>query len=57
MKLTEMHALEEPCERCGHQGAVHTGGARRSGWAIYDRTWANAAGWCQQPGCDCQGRT
>lgn len=56
MDLREMHVLEQPCGRCGHQKAVHTGGADKglwSQWAIYNPTWANALGWCQMPGCDC----
>ncbi|MCT9929570.1 hypothetical protein N5079_04975 [Planotetraspora sp. A-T 1434] len=48
--------LEQPCAGCGHQNAVHTGGAKPGGWAIYERTWANASGWCNTPGCDCPGR-
>jgi len=60
MDLTEMDVLEEPCRQCGHQGAVHTGGADKgpwSNWAIYNTVWANASGWCQTPGCDCPART
>ncbi|WP_289009923.1 hypothetical protein [uncultured Thermomonospora sp.] len=52
-----MRVLEKPCRRCGHQKAVHTGGAKKDGWAIYDPTWANASGWCQTPGCTCSRRT
>lgn len=48
--------LAQPCHRCDHQAAVHTGGADRFGWAIYDRTWAEASGWCSTPGCACPGR-
>ena len=51
--LTE---LEQPCGRCGHQNAVHTGSAAKHGWAIYDETWANATGWCQMPGYACVAR-
>ena len=53
LDLTEMHVLKQPCRRCGHQCAVHTGGAKSSGWAIYEPTWADASGWCRMPGCDC----
>ncbi|WP_436764374.1 hypothetical protein [Streptosporangium sp. V21-05] len=49
--------LAEPCRRCAHQRAVHTGGAQPGGWAPYDRIWANATGWCRYPGCDCPART
>jgi hypothetical protein len=49
--------LERPCPRCGHQNAVHVGGAQRFGWGIYVPIWANATGWCTTPGCPCQGRT
>ncbi|GGK94323.1 hypothetical protein Ppa06_64720 [Planomonospora parontospora subsp. parontospora] len=54
---TPLSELERPCRRCGHQNAVHTGGAARSGWAPYDPIWANARGRCNQPGCDCAART
>lgn len=57
MDLAQMRVLEKPCRRCGHQKAVHTGGAKKDGWEIYDPTWANASGWCQTPGCTCSRRT
>lgn len=53
---TPLSELEQPCGRCNHQNAVHTGGAKNWGWPIYDATWANTTGWCQMPGCDCAGR-
>ncbi|GAA3247937.1 hypothetical protein GCM10020216_078980 [Nonomuraea helvata] len=55
--VTQMHELEQSCKGCGHQWAVHTGGARPGGWAIYEPTWANASGWCKQPSCSCEART
>ncbi|NAS22463.1 hypothetical protein GT755_12300 [Herbidospora sp. NEAU-GS84] len=45
------------CTRCDHQGAVHTKGADRSGWAIYSATWRNATGACSAPECPCPERT
>jgi hypothetical protein len=48
--------LQKPCKACGHQNAGHTGGAKSWGWAIYDQTWANATGFCKQPGCNCPAR-
>lgn len=56
MDLSQMHELETPCTRCGHQQAVHTGGAKPGGWAMYEPIWANAEGWCTQPGCPCRAR-
>lgn len=49
--------LAQPCARCGHQNAGHTGGAARSGWPVFDPTWADALGWCTVLGCTCPGRT
>lgn len=49
--------LEQPCTRCGCQNAVHTRGASRSGWAVFDPTWAAATGPCSSPGCPCPGRS
>jgi hypothetical protein len=49
--------LAQPCARCTHQGAVHTGGASRSGWAVFDPVWAAATGWCSTPDCTCPART
>jgi hypothetical protein len=46
--------LEQLCSRCNHQNAAHTGGAKSHGWAIYDPVWANASGWCLEPGCECR---
>lgn len=48
--------LEQLCGRCGHQNGAHTGGASKSGWAIYESVWATASGWCSADGCDCPGR-
>jgi hypothetical protein len=48
--------LEQPCGRCNHQNAAHTGGAKNHGWAIYDPVWANASGWCLEQGCECLAR-
>lgn len=56
MDVTLMHLLEKPCTRCGHQCAVHTGGASPEGWAIYEPIWANAWGWCMTPDCECPQR-
>lgn len=49
-RWTPLEVLERPCARCGHQNAVHTGGAKRGGWA-------NALGWCRYPWCPCPART
>ncbi len=51
--------MAAPCQSCGHQNAVHTGGSVRgpwSNWAIYEPVWRDASGWCNQPGCACTGR-
>jgi hypothetical protein len=53
VRLEEHAAL---CGRCQHQNGVHTGGAGKHGWAIYDLVWATASGWCKEPGCDCPRR-
>ena len=55
--MTTLAGLEQPCARCGHQNAGHTGGASRSGWPIFDPIWANATGWCTAPACGCPERT
>lgn len=49
--------LRRTCTRCGHQGAVHTKGADRSGWAVYVPVWRNATGGCSTQECTCPGRT
>lgn len=49
--------LEQPCTRCGCQNAVHTRGASRLGWAVFDPTWAAASGPCSWAGCLCPGRS
>lgn len=54
---TSLDELAQTCRRCGHQNGGHTGGASRSGWALFDPVWANATGWCMVPDCDCPGRT
>lgn len=53
-----MGTLTSLCLRkdCGHQWAVHTGGAQPGGWAIYEPDWANASGSCQTPDCECHAR-
>jgi hypothetical protein len=51
-----LEELQAPCGRCGHQNAVHTAGARRGGWAIYEPLWADAAGRCSAAGCLCPQR-
>lgn len=57
LELNDMNELEKACRGCGHQRAVHTGGAKPGGWAIYDPVWANASGWCRQLGCSCKVRS
>ena len=49
--------LARPCTRCGCQSAVHTRGASRSGWPVFDPTWAAAAGACSTPDCPCPARS
>lgn len=58
-QVASLTELEKPCPNpsCGHQCAVHTGGADASGWALYEPVWANATGWCSAPDCGCQSRT
>ncbi|UBU10009.1 DUF2493 domain-containing protein [Nonomuraea gerenzanensis] len=51
-ELTEAQLLTA-CTRCGHQRAVHTGGASSWGWGIYEPTWAGCAGWCSEVFCSC----
>ena len=58
MRRPSLVELQQPCQRpgCGHQNAVHTVGADDGGWAIFEPTWANAAGACAHPGCECPAR-
>jgi hypothetical protein len=39
MSPLTLDELAQPCTRCTHQRAVHTGGAKRWGWAIYEPIW------------------
>lgn len=54
MNTLTIEALEQPCTRCRHARAVHTGGAKAWGWAIYEDTWANGNGCCSETYCSCE---